>query len=71
MKVLFWILFVLAVIGGLNWGLVGFFNIDVVTLVLGTVVETGEPTFYAKIVYDVIGVSSLFLLVLKIAGCKY
>lgn len=51
-KVSWW----LTVIGALNWGLVGAFNFDIVTKVLGS----GMP---AKVTYIVIGVAAIILLV--------
>ena len=42
----------LTVIGGLNWGLVGLFNFNVVTALFGTALIT-------NIIYSVIGVSAL------------
>lgn len=46
----------LLLIGGLNWGLVGLFNLDLVDLVLGSV-----PVL-ARIVYILVGLSALYLL---------
>jgi uncharacterized protein len=58
-QLLFW----LAVIGALNWGLVGFFNWDLVRAVLGG--ETGTPASgLARIVYALVGLSGLGLLFL-------
>lgn len=51
------IAFLLVIIGGLNWGLVGLFNIDIVQAVLGSM-----PAIQ-KAVYVLVGVSALFLLV--------
>lgn len=46
---------VLVVIGGLNWGLVGLFNLNIVSSLLGDGVLT-------KIVYDLVGLSALYML---------
>ena len=44
----------LVIIGGLNWGLVGFFNFNLVTAIFGS-------TMLTNIVYDLVGISSLYL----------
>ena len=46
-----YIAFILLVVGGLNWGLVGLFDYNLVAL-LGTLI--------AKIVYILVGVSALY-----------
>ena len=50
-----WVAFVLLIIGGLNWGLVGFFNYNLVTSIFG------DMTTAAKVVYDLVGLSALYL----------
>jgi hypothetical protein len=49
-----WIAMILLVVGGLNWGLVGIWNFDVVTWIFGSV-----PTV-ATIVYILVGVAGLW-----------
>ncbi|PIC63960.1 DUF378 domain-containing protein [Sporosarcina sp. P13] len=44
----------LVIIGALNWGLIGFFNFDIVATAFG-----GQNTILAKIVYAVVGLSGL------------
>lgn len=44
----------LVVIGGLNWGLVGFFSFNLVTALFGS-------TMLANIVYDLVGISALYI----------
>lgn len=46
---------ILVIIGGLNWGLVGFFSFDLVAALFGA------GTMLAKIVYDLVGLSALYL----------
>lgn len=48
--------YTLVVIGGLNWGLVGFFDYNLVTKIFG-VDSTG-----AKVVYDIVGLAALWML---------
>lgn len=45
---------VLLVVGGLNWGLVGLFNFDLVATLLG------DGTMLAKVVYTLVGVAALY-----------
>ena len=49
-----WIAFELLVIGGLNWGLVGFFNFD-----LGAAIF-GAGSSVARVVYALVGLSALY-----------
>lgn len=56
--------FLLLIVGGLNWGLVGFFNYNLVTSLLGA-----WPVVVAW-VYVLIGVSSVFLFVTHKGDCK-
>ena len=48
---------ILLVVGGLNWGLVGLFNFDLVAALFGA----GSPL--ARIVYVLVGVSALYQIV--------
>ena len=48
-----WLTYILLVVGGLNWGLVGFFDFNLVSTLFGT------GTFTA-IVYDLVGLSALW-----------
>ncbi len=50
------IAYILVIIGAINWGLVGFFNFDLVALIFG------EMTLITRIVYDIIGISAIYLL---------
>ena len=45
---------VLLVVGGLNWGLVGIFNFDLVASIFG------QGAWVAKIVYTLVGLSALY-----------
>ena len=48
--------FVLTIIGGLNWGLVGFFNFDLVAMIFGPM------SALSRIVYALVGISSVLLI---------
>ena len=54
MSALDWIAFVLVVVGGLNWGLVGFFNFDLVATIFG------DMSIISRIVYALVGIAALY-----------
>jgi uncharacterized protein len=45
---------ILLVVGGLNWGLVGLFNFDLVAAIFGT------GTAFARVVYTLVGFSAVY-----------
>jgi len=47
---------VLVIIGALNWGLVGLFNLDVVNLVFGSI------SWLASLVYILVGLAGLYMI---------
>ncbi len=53
-----WITFVLVIIGGLNWGLIGLVNLDLVATLFG------EGALLSRIVYSLVGLSAIYLLLL-------
>lgn len=55
MKQLSMVAMLLIVVGGLNWGLVGFFNFDLVAWIFG------EMTFVSRLVYALVGISALYI----------
>ena len=57
------IVYLLAGIGALNWGLVGIFNVNPVGALLG------EMTIAARIVYGLVGIAGLVLLVSLVKCC--
>ena len=56
MKVVNWIALLLVVIGALNWGMLGFFQLDVVELFFG------DMTRNSRIVYGIVGIAGLYSL---------
>jgi uncharacterized protein len=58
MNPLAWVALVLTLIGGLNWGLVGLFNFNLVQVLFGSM------PFIERLIYVVVGVSALYLAVL-------
>jgi len=55
-SVLDWVAFVLLVIGGLNLGLVGFFDYNLISTIFG------DATVVSRIVYGLIGLSAVYAL---------
>ena len=47
---------ILVIIGGLNWGLIGFFEFDLVRVLFG------DMSLLSRIVYALVGVSGLYAL---------
>jgi len=58
MKVLNWITFILVIIGGLNWGLVGFFNYDLVSAIFG------DMSGLSRTIYALVGLSAIYMAVM-------
>ncbi len=51
-----WVAIILLAVGGLNWGLVGAFDFDLVAAILG------DMSALSRIVYVVVGVCALYVL---------
>ena len=56
MNVIDWVALVLVLVGGLNWGLVGLFNFDLVATLFGV------ASIVSKIVYVLVGVSAVYMI---------
>jgi uncharacterized membrane protein YuzA (DUF378 family) len=57
LNVLDWIALILVIIGGLNWGLVGIFNFNLVAAIFGAM------SIIARIIYILVALSALYLLI--------
>lgn len=55
-NILDWVAISLVIIGGLNWGLVGFFDYDLVKVIFG------DMTMMSKIIYDLVGLAALYMI---------
>jgi uncharacterized protein len=55
MKLLTLLAMVLVVVGGLNWGLVGLFNFDLVATIFGV------QSFLSNLVYILVGLSAVYV----------
>ncbi len=54
MKAIDYIVLVLVIIGAINWGLVGFFGLDLVAFLFGSI------SVLSRIIYAVIGICGLY-----------
>lgn len=51
-----WIAFVLVIIGGLNWLLVGLFSFDLVNAIFGAV------TWLQNLIYILVGIAAIYMI---------
>lgn len=51
-----WVALILIIVGGLNWGLVGLFNFDLVAAIFGMM------SSLSRIVYILVGLSAIYTL---------
>ena len=54
---------ILAVIGGLNWGLIGLFRLDLVAFLFGS-----QTAVFSRIVYALIGLAAIWCISLLFRG---
>jgi len=59
-----WTAIIILAIGGLNWGLVGIFGLDLVEAVLG------DMSVLSRIVYLIVGISAIYVLGLSFQLAK-
>jgi uncharacterized membrane protein YuzA (DUF378 family) len=57
MKTLTWIALILVVVGGINLGLMGIFQYDVITTIFG------QTTVVARAVFTLVGVAAIYSIV--------
>ncbi len=55
-KPLDYLVLLLVIIGAINWGLIGFFQFDLVSFLFG------EMTLLSRIVYAVVGIAGLYMI---------
>ena len=56
-----WIALILLIIGGINWGLVGVFDFNLVSALFG------DASFLTRLIYDLVGLSGVYMIVSLIA----
>ena len=49
---------ILIIIGAVNWGLIGFFSLDIISVIFGNM------SMISRIIYAVIGIAGIYSLVL-------
>ena len=54
-----WVALVLLIVGGINWGLIGFFAFDLVAAIFGPL------TIASRIVYALVGLSAIYVAVIS------
>jgi hypothetical protein len=54
---------ILAIIGGLNWGLIGLFKFDLVAWICG-----GQDSVLARIIYSIVGLAAIWCISLLFNG---
>jgi uncharacterized protein len=54
MNAIDWVAMVLLIVGGLNWGLIGLFGVDVVASLFG------EMSAFSRVIYVLVGLSALY-----------
>lgn len=59
MKSVDWIVLTLLIVGALNWGLIGFFQFDLVSTVFG-----GSLGWISRIIFAIVGLAGLYGLTL-------
>jgi uncharacterized protein len=64
MKIIKIIALILVVVGGLNWGLVGLFDYDLVAAIFGAM------SVISRVVYVLVGISAIVLIVAEFSGKK-
>lgn len=59
---IYWIALILLIIGGLNWGLIGFFKWDLVAAIFG------DLSAVSRVVYALVGLSAIYIAFAAAAG---
>lgn len=58
LNILDWVAILLSAIGAINWGLIGLFNFNLVSLILG------DMSILSRIVYILVGLAGIYLIVI-------
>ena len=62
MKILTYIAGILVLIGALNWGLVGLFDFNLVSLIFG------DMSLFSRLIYGLVGLSAVWIIFDRIYG---
>lgn len=55
MRVIHWLALILVIVGALNWGMIGFFQIDVISALF-----KGSNTAISRIIFALVGLAGLW-----------
>jgi len=58
-----WIAIILVIIGGLNWGLVGFFNFDLIAALFG------KGSTVSRVIYSLVGLAAIWMIFFSCKCC--
>ena len=64
MKALHMVAFLLVIVGALNWGLMGLFNVNLVSMVVGA------WPMLERVVYILVGLSAVYIAATHMNDCK-
>ena len=56
---------ILAIIGGLNWGLIGIFQFDLVAWIFG-----GQSAIISRIIYTLVALAAIWCISLLFSSCR-
>jgi len=59
-----WVVFILVLVGAVNWGLVGLFSFDLVGAIFG------DMSALARIIYVLVGISGVYMIFNAKKMCK-
>ena len=60
-----WLAYILVIVGSINWGLVGFFQYNLVWSVLG------QGTTATQLLYDLVGIAGVYMLLMVSKMAKH
>lgn len=58
LSVIDWAALILAIVGGLNWGLIGILKFDLVAALFG------DMSIVSRVVYSLVGLAAIYLLII-------
>jgi uncharacterized membrane protein YuzA (DUF378 family) len=59
-----WIALILVIVGGLNWGLVGFFKFDLIAAIFGSMGAI------SRVIYALVGLAAIWMIVIMGKLCR-
>ncbi len=65
MRTLQYIALILVIVGAINWGLIGFFQFDLVAEIFN-----GQDAFLSRVVYALVGISGLICITILFSDTK-